>query len=232
MKYLLQNYADPDIAVRLSEDERQAILDEYLAIRECPACSAAGSSRRPRARRPCASRTARRCSRTARSSTRRSTSAAISCSSWTTSTRRPRSRRGSRRRGWAARSRCGRWWRGSRLLEQVFRDEWGRVLATLVGFLGDFDLAEEAAQEAFAVAAERWPRDGTPPNPGAWLTITARNRAIDRLRRDRTLAEKTRLLEVPEAVEDEMDETSFPTSGWSWSSRAAIRRWRSRRRSR
>jgi RNA polymerase sigma-70 factor, ECF subfamily len=60
------------------------------------------------------------------------------------------------------------------------------------------------------VAAERWPRDGTPPNPGAWLTITARNRAIDRLRRDRTLAEKTRLLDVPEAVEDEMEETSFP----------------------
>src|SRR4029077_216479 len=95
-------------------------------------------------------------------------------------------------------------------LDQVFRDEWGRVLASLVGFLGDFDLAEEAVQEAFAVAAQRWPRDGTPPNPGAWLTITARNRAIDRLRRERTLAEKTRLLEVPEAVEDVMDETPFP----------------------
>jgi RNA polymerase sigma-70 factor (ECF subfamily) len=65
-------------------------------------------------------------------------------------------------------------------------------------------------QEAFAAAAERWPRDGTPPNPGAWLTVTARNRAIDRLRRDRVLAEKTRLLEVPEPVEDEMEETAFP----------------------
>ncbi len=84
------------------------------------------------------------------------------------------------------------------------------MLASLVGFLGNFDLAEEAAQEAFAVAAQRWPRDGTPPNPGAWLTITARNRAIDRLRRDRTLVEKTRLLQVPEAVEDEMDESIFP----------------------
>ena len=84
------------------------------------------------------------------------------------------------------------------------------MLASLVGFLGDFDLAEEAAQEAFAVAAERWPRDGVPANPGAWLTVTARNRAIDRLRRDRTLAEKTRLLEMPEAVEDEMQETAFP----------------------
>jgi RNA polymerase sigma-70 factor (ECF subfamily) len=119
--------------------------------------------------------------------------------------------RGSRLRGWAARSRCGLWWRGRTLLEQVFRDEWGRVLATLVGFLGDFDLAEDATQEAFAVAAARWPSEGTPSNPGAWLTVTARNRAIDRLRRDRTLAEKTRLLEVPEAGEvEEMDETSFP----------------------
>jgi RNA polymerase sigma-70 factor, ECF subfamily len=80
----------------------------------------------------------------------------------------------------------------------------------LVGFLGDFDRAEEAAQEAFALAAQRWPRDGTPPNPGAWLTITARNRAIDRLRRERTLAVKTRLLDVPEAAEDEMEERTFP----------------------
>jgi RNA polymerase sigma-70 factor, ECF subfamily len=60
------------------------------------------------------------------------------------------------------------------------------------------------------MAVQRWPRDGTPPNPGAWLTITARNRALDRLRRDRTLAAKTRLLEVPEAVEDEMEESTFP----------------------
>jgi RNA polymerase sigma-70 factor, ECF subfamily len=52
-------------------------------------------------------------------------------------------------------------------LDQVFREEWGRVLATLIGLLGDFDLAEEAAQEAFAIAADRWPRDGTPSNPRA-----------------------------------------------------------------
>jgi RNA polymerase sigma-70 factor (ECF subfamily) len=95
-------------------------------------------------------------------------------------------------------------------LERTFRDEWGRVLATLIGFLGDFELAEEAAQEAFAAAAERWPRDGAPDNPRAWLVTTARNRAIDRVRRDRTLAAKTRLLDVPEAVEDEMDETVIP----------------------
>ena len=93
------------------------------------------------------------------------------------------------------------------ILDQVFRDEWGRVLANLIGFLGDFNLAEEAAQEAFAVAAERWPHEGAPSNPRAWLVTTARNRAIDRIRRDRTLAAKTRLLEVPEAIEDEVDDT-------------------------
>jgi RNA polymerase sigma-70 factor, ECF subfamily len=96
-------------------------------------------------------------------------------------------------------------------IEQVFRDQWGRVLAALIGFLGDFDLAEEAAQEAFAIAAERWPREGTPSNPGAWLVKTARNRAIDRLRRDRTLAAKTRLLQVPDRAEDSrMEATIFP----------------------
>ncbi|MFF4197985.1 RNA polymerase sigma factor [Nonomuraea sp. NPDC001831] len=91
-------------------------------------------------------------------------------------------------------------------LDEVFRDEWGRVLASLVGYLGDFDKAEEAAQEAFAIAAERWPASGMPPNPGAWLVTTARNRAIDRIRRERILAEKMPLLPVPEAVVDELDE--------------------------
>jgi RNA polymerase sigma-70 factor, ECF subfamily len=89
----------------------------------------------------------------------------------------------------------------------VFRDEWGRVLASLVGYLGDFDRAEDAAQEAFAIAAERWLTSGVPPNPGGWLVTTARNRAIDRIRRDRTLARKIRLLPVPEAVMDELDDT-------------------------
>jgi RNA polymerase sigma-70 factor, ECF subfamily len=93
------------------------------------------------------------------------------------------------------------------VLEEVFRDEWGRVLASLVGFLGDFDRAEEAAQEAFAIAAERWPASGPPANPGAWLVTTARNRAIDRIRRERTLAEKIHLLPVTEAAVDEFDDT-------------------------
>ena len=73
-------------------------------------------------------------------------------------------------------------------VERAFRDHWGRVLAALVGLLGDFDLAEEATQEAFAIAAARWRADGVPDNPGAWLLVTARNRAYNRIRRNRTLA--------------------------------------------
>jgi RNA polymerase sigma-70 factor (ECF subfamily) len=84
------------------------------------------------------------------------------------------------------------------------------VLATLIGLLGDFDLAEEATADAFAIAAERWPREGEPANPGAWLITTARNRAINRIHRDRNLIAKTRLLEVPQAAEDSVDETTFP----------------------
>lgn len=61
--------------------------------------------------------------------------------------------------------------------EQVFRGEWGRVVASLVSLLGDVDLAEDAAQEAFAIAVERWPRHGMPANPGAWLVTTARKAA-------------------------------------------------------
>ena len=80
----------------------------------------------------------------------------------------------------------------------------------MIGFLGDFDLAEEAAQEAFAIATERWPREGVPTNPAAWLVTTARNRAINRIRRDRTLAVKTRLLQVPEPTEERVDPTTFP----------------------
>ena len=69
-------------------------------------------------------------------------------------------------------------------LERIFREESGRVVATLVRLFGDIDLAEEMVQEAFLIASERWPETGVPPNPGGWITTTARNRAIDRLRRE------------------------------------------------
>jgi RNA polymerase sigma-70 factor, ECF subfamily len=73
-------------------------------------------------------------------------------------------------------------------------------VATLIRAIGDFDLAEEAVQEAFIVALERWPRDGAPANPGAWITKVARNKAIDRIRREQTLAAKTAALEALEAL--------------------------------
>ena len=97
-------------------------------------------------------------------------------------------------------------------VEGVFRDHWGRVLATLVGMFRDIELAEDVAQEAFTIAAERWPRDGEPANPTAWLISTARNRAIDQIRRQQVLAEKTRLIAhvLTAHLEPTMDEpTTF-----------------------
>jgi RNA polymerase sigma-70 factor, ECF subfamily len=75
-------------------------------------------------------------------------------------------------------------------VEAVFRREYGRCVATLIRFLGDIDAAEEAVQDAFTVAVARWPSDGQPPNPGAWIVTTARNRAIDRLRRESVRGER------------------------------------------
>jgi RNA polymerase sigma-70 factor, ECF subfamily len=96
------------------------------------------------------------------------------------------------------------------LIEDVFREHWGRVLAALISFLGDFDLAEEAAQDAFARAAERWPRDGVPANPAPWLIAVGRNRALDRIRRERVLDAKTRLLEPPSHSDEPVADTTFP----------------------
>src|SRR5262249_5276843 len=76
------------------------------------------------------------------------------------------------------------------LIDRLFRRESGRATASLIRVLGDFDLAEDAVQEAFLVAMQVWPERGIPDNPGAWITTTARNKAIDRLRRERRLAEK------------------------------------------
>ena len=87
----------------------------------------------------------------------------------------------------------------------AFRQEWGRVVATLIRLTGDWDLAEECAQDAFARALEHWPRGGIPRRPGAWLTTTARNRALDRLRRSATEAAKLQevaLLPQPDAPDD------------------------------
>jgi RNA polymerase sigma-70 factor (ECF subfamily) len=96
-------------------------------------------------------------------------------------------------------------------VEQVFREEWSGAVAILTRTLGDLELAEDAVQDAFTTALERWPRDGLPRNPAAWIVTTARNRAIDRLRRDRVFREKAELvarLEALPADEDEM--TAIP----------------------
>ena len=81
-------------------------------------------------------------------------------------------------------------------VEAAYRDEWGQLVGTLIGLTGDWDLAEECTQDAFAAALATWPRDGVPSRPGAWLTTTARNRATDRLRRDAAGRAKLRQLAV------------------------------------
>jgi len=93
-------------------------------------------------------------------------------------------------------------------VEQVFREEWGHAVAILTRVLGDLELAEDAVQDAFATALERWPRNGLPRNPGAWIVTTARNRAIDRIRRDRVFRQKAELLGRLEALPSEEDDVS------------------------
>jgi RNA polymerase sigma-70 factor, ECF subfamily len=88
-------------------------------------------------------------------------------------------------------------------LARAYRDERARCIAILGRVLGDLDLAEDAVQDAFVIAAERWPVHGTPTNPGAWIVATARNRAIDRIRREQTLARKTQLLARAEQIPDD-----------------------------
>ena len=88
-------------------------------------------------------------------------------------------------------------------VDAAYRDEWGQVVATLIGMTQDWDLAEDCAQDAFAAALAAWPRDGIPNRPGAWLTTTARNRATDRLRRDAVGREKLRQLAVLDPEPDE-----------------------------
>ncbi len=96
------------------------------------------------------------------------------------------------------------------VITRAHREEWARVVATLARRFGDLDIAEEMAAEAFATAVERWPVDGVPPNPGAWLTTTAHRKAIDRLRREARREEKHRealmLSDTPEplgAIDDD-----------------------------
>jgi RNA polymerase sigma-70 factor, ECF subfamily len=97
-------------------------------------------------------------------------------------------------------------------VERIFREEWGRAVAALARATGDLSLAEDALQDAFETALEKW-RHGVPPNPAGWIVTTARNRAVDRIRRDRTLAHKTELLADLAAIapsEEDDDVTAVP----------------------
>jgi RNA polymerase sigma-70 factor, ECF subfamily len=93
-------------------------------------------------------------------------------------------------------------------VEQVFREEWGAAVGILTRAMGDLELAEDAVQDAFTTALERWPREGLPRNPGAWIVTTARNRAIDRIRRDRVFRQKVELLGRLEDLPEDEDEMS------------------------
>src|ERR1035438_8630566 len=102
---------------------------------------------------------------------------------------------------------------GDQGIEEIFRREAGRVLATLIRLLGDFDSAEEARQEAFIAAVEQWPTQGIPENPRAWLIRTGRNKAVDRIRRDVVFRTKVQGRETASieadaaAVEEEVDDS-------------------------
>jgi RNA polymerase sigma-70 factor, ECF subfamily len=96
-------------------------------------------------------------------------------------------------------------------VEQVFREEWGHAVAILTRALGDLELAEDAVQDAFATALERWPRDGLPRTPGAWIVTTARNRAIDRIRREKVFLQKAEVVgRLQELPADEDDVSAIP----------------------
>ena len=95
-------------------------------------------------------------------------------------------------------------------VDAAYRDEWGQVVATLIGLIRDWDLAEDCAQDAFASALATWPRDGIPSRPGAWLTTTARNHATDRLRRDAAGRAKLRQLAVLAKGPDEPQSDEIP----------------------
>ena len=96
------------------------------------------------------------------------------------------------------------------ILEETYREEWGRIVATLIGLVGGFGLAEEMAQEAFAAAVEQWPRQGVPVNRRAWLVSVARHKAIDALRRSRRWVGSDEALERLEAASPEVEEVAHP----------------------
>ena len=123
---------------------------------------------------------------------------------------------------------------GTAAVERVFREEYGRLVASLVRRFGDIDVAEEAAGEALVAALEKWPESGVPPNPGGWLTVTAGNRAIDRIRREkqRNAKHQAALMDHDDTPHDPTGPDRSRTTGCGCSSPAATRRSHRRRGSR
>jgi RNA polymerase sigma-70 factor, ECF subfamily len=102
---------------------------------------------------------------------------------------------------------------GATAVAELFKDDGGRLLAVLIRHLGDFQLAEDSLQDAMAAALQLWPREGVPASPGAWVITTARRKAIDRLRRDRTLAEKTAALQALAQIDHRVRASGRPPDG-------------------
>ena len=114
-------------------------------------------------------------------------------------------------------------------IARAHREEWARVVAGLARRFGDLDLAEDAAAEAYVAAVERWPRDGVPPNPGAWLTTTATRKAIDRLRRESHRDDKHQAAQHAvrrHSARSRPDRSTTTGSGWSSSAAIPLSRWR------
>src|SRR3954467_15750909 len=105
-------------------------------------------------------------------------------------------------------------------LSEVFRREAGRCTATLIRVLGDIDLAEDAVAEAFVIASEQWPIHGMPPNPGGWITTTARNRAIDKLRRESS--RKNRYQQAALMHERDDDPSNRPMSRYDYDEESEV----------
>ena len=225
MRYLLLIYSDEAGWTEMTEEDLQAEMGRWVAYGE----AIGGRGHHARRRRPAAdgsghdragARRRDRWSPTGRSPRRASSSAATTWSSATRSTR-PSTRPGASRA--SDRQRRGAPDHGVRLtadgrdaVARVFREEYGRAVAVLARALGDIDRAEDALQDAYAVAIARWSRDGVPDAPLAWIITTARNRALDRLRRERTrrASEAARARDVEqraqEMIPDDIEEAQIP----------------------
>ena len=198
----------PEEWSKVPEDEQQAVFADYQAINETPGVSPGLQLEPPETATTVRVEDGNTLTTDGPFVAVKEALGGTCCSKPTISTPRSRLRREFQR----PHGRCGRGAPDHRvvdLLEQTFREEWSRPRQP-DRLPRRLRARRGGRQEAFAIAAGRWPRDGAPSDPRAWLTTTARNRAIDRIRRDRMRAAKTRLLDAPEAIEDDVLESEIP----------------------